>query len=69
MSNGPFGPVELTAGVVGTNLLNQTVRDSVSFRKDEVVARARRAGLSQPEILISRAIGEKRDRGRATELQ
>jgi iron complex outermembrane recepter protein len=34
---GSLGPVEITAGVAGTNLLNETIRNHVSFRKDEVV--------------------------------
>ncbi|UZF91946.1 TonB-dependent receptor [Bosea sp. NBC_00550] len=44
----PLGPVELTAGVNGTNLLNETIRNAVSFRKDEVVLPGRgvRAFLS-----------------------
>ncbi len=41
LANGPMGPVEITAGVVGTNLLNETIRNHVSFRKDEVVAPGR----------------------------
>lgn len=48
LSGGPLGPVEVTAGVKGTNLLNETIRNAVSFRKDEVVAPGRgvRAFLS-----------------------
>lgn len=38
---GPTGSVEVTAGIAGTNLLNETIRNSVSFRKDEVVAPGR----------------------------
>jgi iron complex outermembrane recepter protein len=36
-ANGPMGPVEVTAGIAGTNLLNETIRNHISFRKDEVV--------------------------------
>jgi iron complex outermembrane recepter protein len=36
-AGGPMGPVEVTAGVAGTNLLNETIRNHISFRKDEVV--------------------------------
>ncbi len=32
-----FGPREVTVGVVGNNLLNEDVRNSVSFKKDEVL--------------------------------
>jgi iron complex outermembrane recepter protein len=32
-----FGPREITVGLVGTNLLNADVRNSVSFKKDEVL--------------------------------
>ena len=32
-----FGMREFTVGVVGTNLLNEDVRNSVSFKKDEVL--------------------------------
>jgi len=48
LSGGPLGPVEVIAGVKGTNLLNETIRNAVSFRKDEVVAPGRgvRAFLS-----------------------
>ena len=37
LAGGPTGPVEITAGIAGTNLLNETIRNHVSFRKDEVV--------------------------------
>lgn len=40
-ATGPLGPVEITAGVAGTNLLNEMIRNHVSFRKDEVVAPGR----------------------------
>lgn len=40
-ANGPMGPVEVNVGIAGTNLLNETIRNSVSFRKDEVVAPGR----------------------------
>lgn len=33
----PFGPQEITIGLVGDNLLNDDVRNHVSFRKDEVL--------------------------------
>ena len=33
----PAGPTEVTLGVVGDNLLDDDVRNSVSFRKDEVL--------------------------------
>ncbi|MDB5598526.1 MAG: hypothetical protein JWN71_570 [Xanthobacteraceae bacterium] len=33
----PFGPQEITIGLVGDNLLDDDVRNSVSFRKDEVL--------------------------------
>ncbi|AOO79692.1 TonB-dependent receptor [Bosea vaviloviae] len=48
LKDGPLGPIELTAGVNGTNLLNETIRNAVSFRKDDVVAPGRgvRAFLS-----------------------
>ena len=48
LKDGPLGPIELTAGVKGTNLLNETIRNAVSFRKDDVVAPGRgvRAFLS-----------------------
>ena len=36
-----FGTFEVTAGLAGTNLLNDTIRNHVSFRKDEVVAPGR----------------------------
>lgn len=36
-AGGPLGPVEVTAGIAGTNLLNETIRNHVSFRKAEVV--------------------------------
>jgi iron complex outermembrane receptor protein len=32
-----FGPREVTVGLVGTNLLNQDIRNSVSYTKDEVL--------------------------------
>jgi iron complex outermembrane recepter protein len=32
-----FGPHEFTAGIVGTNLLDDDVRNSASFKKDEVL--------------------------------
>jgi iron complex outermembrane recepter protein len=32
-----MGPIEVTAGIAGSNLLNETIRNHVSFRKDEVV--------------------------------
>jgi iron complex outermembrane recepter protein len=32
-----FGPQEVTVGVTGNNLLNDDVRNSVSFKKDEVL--------------------------------
>jgi iron complex outermembrane receptor protein len=32
-----FGPRELTVGVVGNNLLNEDIRNHVSFKKDEVL--------------------------------
>jgi iron complex outermembrane receptor protein len=35
--NSPFGATELTVGVVGDNLLDDDVRNSVSFKKDEVL--------------------------------
>ena len=41
LAHGLMGPVEITAGIAGTNLLNEVIRNSVSFRKDEVVAPAR----------------------------
>jgi iron complex outermembrane recepter protein len=41
LAGGPMGPVEITAGIAGTNLLNETIRNSVSFRKNEVVAPGR----------------------------
>jgi iron complex outermembrane recepter protein len=37
LANGPMGPLEVTAGINGTNLLNETIRNHISFRKDEVV--------------------------------
>ena len=33
----PWGPVELTTGLVGNNLLNVDMRNSVQFHKDEVL--------------------------------
>ncbi len=41
LASGRMGPVEITVGVAGTNLLNETIRNHVSFRKDEVVAPGR----------------------------
>jgi len=32
-----FGPREMTVGLVGNNLLNEDIRNSVSFKKDEVL--------------------------------
>ena len=37
IASADFGPREVTVGVIGTNLLNQDVRNSVSFKKDEVL--------------------------------
>ncbi len=36
-----FGPQEMTIGVTGNNLLNDDVRNSVSFKKDEVLLQGR----------------------------
>ena len=33
----PFGPSEIALGIVGNNLLNVDIRNSVSFKKDEVL--------------------------------
>jgi iron complex outermembrane receptor protein len=33
----PYGPQEVNVGVLGTNLLNDDIRNSVSFTKDEVL--------------------------------
>jgi iron complex outermembrane receptor protein len=33
----PFGPQEITFGIVGSNLLNDDIRNSVSYTKDEVL--------------------------------
>jgi iron complex outermembrane receptor protein len=33
----PFGPQEIIAGIVGNNLLNDDIRNSVSYTKDEVL--------------------------------
>jgi len=33
----PWGPVEVTSGIVGDNLLNADVRNSVQFHKDEIL--------------------------------
>ena len=33
----PWGPVEVTTGIFGNNLLNDDVRNSVPFQKDEVL--------------------------------
>jgi iron complex outermembrane receptor protein len=33
----PFGAREMTAGIVGNNLLNENIRNSVSYTKDEVL--------------------------------
>jgi iron complex outermembrane receptor protein len=33
----PFGPREINVGLVGDNLLNQDIRNSVSYNKDEVL--------------------------------
>jgi iron complex outermembrane receptor protein len=41
LAAGPMGPMEINVGIAGTNLLNETIRNSVSFRKDEVVAPGR----------------------------
>lgn len=48
IKDSPLGPLELTAGVNGTNLLDETIRNAVSFRKDEVMLPGRgvRAFLS-----------------------
>jgi iron complex outermembrane receptor protein len=32
-----FGAHEMTAGIVGNNLLNENIRNSVSYTKDEVL--------------------------------
>jgi iron complex outermembrane receptor protein len=32
-----FGAREMTAGIVGNNLLNENIRNSVSYTKDEVL--------------------------------
>jgi iron complex outermembrane receptor protein len=32
-----FGPQEVTVGITGNNLLNEDMRNSVSFKKDEVL--------------------------------
>jgi iron complex outermembrane receptor protein len=37
LAQNDFGMKEMKVGVVGTNLLNEEVRNSVSFRKDEVL--------------------------------
>jgi iron complex outermembrane receptor protein len=37
LSQNDFGMKEMKVGIVGTNLLNEEVRNSVSFRKDEVL--------------------------------
>jgi iron complex outermembrane receptor protein len=33
----PWGPVELTTGLIGDNLLNADIRNSVQFHKDEIL--------------------------------
>src|SRR5262249_61372626 len=33
----PWGPVEVTAGVAGDNLLNVDIRNSTQFHKDEIL--------------------------------
>jgi len=37
VKNGPAGPVDVTLGIVGDNLLDDDVRNAVSFKKDEVL--------------------------------
>ncbi len=37
LKNAPIGPTEITLGLVGDNLLNDDVRNAVSFKKDEVL--------------------------------
>ena len=37
LKNAPIGPTEVTLGLVGDNLLNDDVRNAVSFKKDEVL--------------------------------
>ena len=35
--NSPWGPIEITTGLVGDNLLDADVRNSVQFHKDEIL--------------------------------
>ena len=35
--NSPWGPIEVTTGLVGNNLLDADVRNHVQFHKDEVL--------------------------------
>ena len=37
LKNAPIGPTEVTLGLAGDNLLNDDVRNAVSFKKDEVL--------------------------------
>jgi hypothetical protein len=37
LKNAPAGAAELTVGVIGDNLLNDDIRNSVPFKKDEVL--------------------------------
>ena len=37
LKNGPAGPAEITLGLVGDNLLDDDIRNAVSFKKDEVL--------------------------------
>ena len=37
LQNAPTGPTEVTLGLVGDNLLDDDVRNAVSFKKDEVL--------------------------------
>ncbi len=41
----PWGPVELTTGLVGNNLLDADIRNSVQFRKDEILLPGRSVKL------------------------
>ena len=47
-----FGAREMTVGLVGNNLLNENIRNSVSYNKDQVLhAGHRRARVCQSEVL------------------
>jgi opacity protein-like surface antigen len=51
----PWGPTEITTGLVGDNLLDVDVRNSVQFHKDEILlpGRSITAGLAVGEVMTA----------------